>query len=302
MTPKPLSGIVVPIPTLFDDRGRVDNEANVRHIDRLIESGVHGIFALGTTGEFTSLSGDERRAFAALSVEAARGRVPVVIGCSSPWTDEAIGYARHAEEVGASGVVAVLPYYWLPPDRSIHEHYRLLARGTALPIYIYNYPALTGRSIAPRLVAQLAADHPNIAGLKDTVDSIAHIQETIALVKAQRPDFSVLAGMDSHLLNTLLLGGDGCVPGSANFAPEPFVRIYRDAVAGRLDAAAERARALAPFARLYALEAASFVIIKEAMAAAGLIPRVTTRPPALPLPEDQRRLLRAELEAAGIAR
>src|ERR1700694_5080821 len=77
MTRQPLSGIVVPIPTLFDDRGRVDNEANARHVDWLITRGVHGIFALGTTGEFTSLSSDERRAFAALAVRAARGRVPV---------------------------------------------------------------------------------------------------------------------------------------------------------------------------------------------------------------------------------
>ena len=298
----PLSGIVVPITTLFDDRGRVDDEANARHIDWLIDRGVHGIFALGTTGEFTSLSPDERRAFAALSVRAARGRVPVLIGCSSPWTDEAIAYARHAEEAGASGAVAVLPYYWLPPDRSIYEHYRLLAHGTRLPVYIYNFPALTGRSIAPNLVARLAADYPNIAGLKDTVDSVAHIQETIALARSQRPDFSVLAGMDYHLLNTLLLGGNGCVPGSANFAPEPFVRIYGDAVAGRLDAAAERSRTLVAFARLFELDAAPFVIVKEAMAAAGLIPRVTTRPPALPLAEDQRRHLRAELEAVGIAR
>jgi 2-dehydro-3-deoxy-D-pentonate aldolase len=302
MTRAPLSGIIVPIPTLFDDRGRVDDEANARHIDWLIAHGVHGIFALGTTGEFTSLSSDERRAFAALAVRAARGRVPVLIGCSSSWTDEAIAYARHAQEVGANGAVAVLPYYWVPSERSVHEHYRLLAEGSALPIYIYNFPALTGRSISPGLVARLAADHPNIAGLKDTVDSVAHIQETIALVKPDRPDFTVLAGMDYHLLNTLLLGGNGAVPGTANFAPEPFVGIYADVGAGRLEAAAERSRALAPFARLFTLEAAPFVIVKEAMAAAGLIPRVTTRPPALPLPEDQRRQLRAELEAVGVAR
>jgi dihydrodipicolinate synthase/N-acetylneuraminate lyase len=302
MTRRPLSGIIVPIPTLFDDRGRVDDEANARHIDWLITHGVHGIFALGTTGEFTSLSADERRTVAALAVRAARGRVPVLIGCSSPWTDEAIAYARHAEEVGATGAVAVLPYYWIPSERSVHEHYRLLAEGTGLPIYIYNFPALTGRSISPSLVARLAADHPSIAGLKDTIDSVAHIQETIALVKPVRPDFSVFAGMDYHLLNTLLLGGNGGVPGTANFTPEPFVGIYTDVEAGRLEAAAERSRTLAPFTRLFALDAAPFVIVKEAMAAVGLIPRVTTRPPALPLPEDQRRQLRAELEAAGVAR
>lgn len=302
MTRAPLSGIIVPIPTLFDDRGRVDDEANARHIDWLITHGVHGIFALGTTGEFTSLSPDERRAFAALAVRAGRGRVPVLIGCSSTWTDEAIAYARHAQEVGANGVVAVLPYYWVPSERSVHEHYRLLAEGSTLPVYIYNFPALTGRSISPGLVARLAADHPNIAGLKDTVDSIAHIQETIALVKPGRPDFTVLAGMDYHLLNTLLLGGNGCVPGTANFAPEPFVGIYGDVRAGRLEAAAERSRSLAPFARLFTLDAAPFVIVKEAMAAAGLIGRVTTRPPALPLTDEQRRLLRAELQGAGVLR
>jgi 4-hydroxy-tetrahydrodipicolinate synthase len=298
----PLSGIVVPIPTLFDARGRVDDDANARHIDWLITKGVHGIFALGTTGEFTSLASEERRAFAALAVRAARGRVPVLVGCGSSWTDEAIAYARHAEEIGASGAVAVLPYYWLPSDRSIHEHYRLLAEGTRLPVFIYNFPALTGRSISPALVARLAAEHPNLAGLKDTVDSIAHIQETIALVRPHRPDFSVLAGMDYHLLNTLLLGGNGCVPGTANFAPEPFVHMYADVAAGRLEAAAERSRTMAPFARLFALDAAPFVIVKEAMAIAGLIPRVTTRPPALPLPEDHRRQMRAELEAARVAR
>ncbi len=302
MTRKPLSGIVVPIPTLFDDRGRVDDEANARHIDWLITHRVHGIFALGTTGEFTSLSPDERRAFAALAVRAARGRVPVLIGCSSTWTDEAIVYARHAEEIGASGVVAVLPYYWLPSERSIHEHFRLLAEGTSLPVYIYNFPALTGRSISPQLVARLAAEHPNIAGLKDTIDSAAHIQETIALVKPGRPDFSVLAGMDYHLLNTLLLGGNGCVPGTANFAPEPFVGLYADATAGRLEAAGERSRSLAPFARLFTLDAAPFVIVKEAMAAAGLVTQVVTRPPALPLTDEQRRLLRADLEVVGVAR
>ena len=213
MTSGPLAGIVVPIPTLFDQRGRVDDEANARHIDWLIAGGVHGIFALGTTGEFTSLSPEERRAFAALAVRAARGRVPVLIGCGSPWTDEAIAYARHAQEAGAGGVVAVLPYYWLPSERSIYEHYRLLAEGVALPVYIYNFPALTGRSIAPRTVAALAAAHPNIAGLKDTVDSAAHIQETIALVKPERSEFSVLAGMDYHLLTPCSRGATGASRG-----------------------------------------------------------------------------------------
>ncbi len=302
MSNERLAGIVVPIVTLFDERGRVDEAANARHVEWLVARGVHGIFALGTTGEFFFLSREERRAFAELVVRTVRGRVPVLIGVSSPWTDEAVAYAEHAEEIGASGVVAVPPYYWLPPERSIHEHFRRLAAGTSLPVYIYNFPALTGRSVSPQLVARLAADHSNIAGLKDTVDSIAHIQETIALAKAVRPEFSVLCGMDYHLLNTLLLGGDGCVPGTANFAPEPFVATYAAAMQGRLEDAVERARATAGMARLFAADAPPFVIIKEAMMLVGLIPHATRRAPTLPLTEDERRRLRRELETLGVMR
>ena len=298
--PERVSGIVVPIVTLFDERGQLDEKANARHIEWLLQHGVHGLFALGTTGEFTSLSPEERRAFAELVVGTVRGRAPVLIGVSSPATDEAIAYAEHAEEIGASGVVAVLPYYWIPPDRSIYEHFRLLSIGTALPVYIYNFPALTGRSIPPKLVARLAADRPNIVGLKDTVDSIAHILETLTLVRAVRPEFTVFAGMDYHLLNTLLAGGDGAVPGTANFLPDPFVRIYKTATAGRVSDAVEHARAIATIPLLFDGDAPAFVVVKEAMVMSGLIPHATARPPALPLAEDERRRLRDGLAALGV--
>lgn len=297
-----LGGIVVPIVTLFDEGGRIDEGANVRHIEWLLRNGVHGLFALGTTGEFTSLSRDERRTFAEFVVRTVRGRVPVLIGVSSPSTDHAIDYAEHAEEIGADGVVAVLPYYWIPPDRSIYEHYRLLSIGTSLPVYIYNFPALTGRSIPPKLVASLAAERPNIAGLKDTVDSVGHLLETLVLVRAARPDFSVLCGMDYHLLNTLLAGGDGVVPASANFMPAPFVRLYDAATSGRVPDAAECARAMAAIPLLFGVDAPAFVITKEAMVMAGLIGHATARPPALPLTEDERRRAREHLSALGVAR
>jgi len=298
---QPISGIVVPIPTLFDERGRLDEAANARHVEWLIARGVHGLFALGTTGEFTSLAPDERRVMAELVVRTAQGRVPVLVGCGSPWTEEAVAYAEHAEDIGAAGVAAVLPYYWTPSDRSIYEHYRLLAVGTRLPVYIYNFPALTGRNIPPALVLRLAEAHATIAGIKDTIDSVAHIQQLITTVRPSRPDFVVLCGMDYHLLNTLLLGGDGAVPGTANFAPEPLVDIYRAVTHGRVDDAVERARVhLNAIPRLFAADAPAFVIVKEAMVIAGLIPHAATRPPALSLTEEERRALRHGLEALGI--
>jgi len=297
-----LGGVIVPVVTLFDEGGAIDEPANIRHLEWLIGQSVHGLFALGTAGEFTSLSREERQAFAELVVRTARGRVPVLVGVSSPWTEEAIAYAEHAESIGASGVAAVLPYYWIPPDRSIYEHFRLLSVGTSLPVYVYNFPALTGRSIPPKLVARLAAERPNVVGIKDTVDSIAHIQETLTLARAVRPDFTVLCGMDYHLLNTILIGGDGCVPGSANFVPGPFVRIWTSATEGRVTDAAEDARSLAPVPAIYGADAPVFVIVKEAMVMAGLILHATTRPPALPLTDDERRRLRRTLAEMGVTR
>ncbi len=298
---KTLAGIVVPIPTLFDERGRLDEAANARHVEWLIARGVNGIFPLGTTGEFTSLTRDERRAMAELVVRTVRGRVPVLVGCGAAGTEEAVAYAEHAEQIGADAVAVVLPYYWVPPDRSIYEHFRLIAIATRLPVYIYNFPGLTGRNIPPRLVLRLAQDHANIAGIKDTIDSVAHIQEIIATVRPARPDFVVLCGMDYHLLNTLLLGGDGTVPGTANFAPDPLVEIYRAVTQGRLaDAAEQGRRHLNAIPGLFTADAPAFVVVKEAMVIAGLIPHATTRPPALPLTEDERRTLRRSLEALGI--
>lgn len=295
-----VGGIIVPLVTLFDRRGALDEEGTARHIEWLIGQGVHGLFALGTTGEFTSLSREERYRVAELAVTAARGRVPVLVGCSSPWTDEAIAYAEHAAAIGAQGVVSVLPYYWIPSDRSVYEHFRLLAASTSLPVYIYNFPALTGRSIPPALTARLAAEYATIAGIKDTVDSVAHIQETLALARAARPDFVVLCGMDYHLLNTVLLGGDGGVLGTANFAPGLLVRLYTALTSGRWEDAVDVARRLAVLPRLFAGEAPPFVVIKEAMVMVGLVPHATTRPPALPLTEDERGGLRRALEALGV--
>jgi dihydrodipicolinate synthase/N-acetylneuraminate lyase len=138
-------------------------------------------------------------------------------------------------------------------------------------------------------------------GIKDTIDSVSHIQEILEQVRPVRPDFVVLCGMDYHLLNTLLLGGDGAVPGTANFAPDPLVAIHRAVGDGRLEDAAEQSRRhLNAIPHLFAADAPAFVVVKEAMVMAGLIEHATARPPALPLADGERRALRQGLAALGI--
>src|SRR3989304_4940097 len=202
-------------------------------------------------------------------------------------------------------------------DAAVEAHYAAVAREVDFPILIYNFPAVSGRNLPPALIARLAEGHPNIVGIpdglgglgrtlppaliprlaeahpnivgiKETLDSIGHIAQVLALVRPKRPDFSVLCGFEHHLLNTLVMGGDGSIPGMANVAPETSVAGSEGWRGGDLAQAADLVRQRLDFPSLYELGAPFFVVVKEAMALAGSIEHPTVRLPAVPLGEDAR--------------
>ncbi|HEV8353868.1 MAG TPA: dihydrodipicolinate synthase family protein [bacterium] len=294
------SGIIPPLVTLFDEDGGIDTEANERHIDFVIDGGAHGVFAMGSNGEAMHLTTEERRSFVELVVQRANSRVPVLVGCASTSTDEAVGYARHAQDAGADGVVVIPPYYWAPNDAAIETHIGAVARAVDLPVIIYNFPAVVGRNIPTALVAKLAAAYANVLGIKETIDSISHIQDVIERVKPVKPEFSVLCGNEFHLLNTLLSGGDGAIPAIANFAPQLPVEVYERFRQGRLEEAAASMRRRLGLAELYQLDAPFFVVVKEAMVMLGLLPLAIVRRPAGPLTDANRARLRQMLTSAGL--
>lgn len=294
------AGIIPPMVTLFDEGGRIDDDANLRHLEFLLRGGVHGVLALGSTGEVMHLTHDERRRFAALMVRGVNRRVPLLVGCASTSTDEAVVLARHAQDIGADGVVVLPPYYWTPNDRAVETHIGGVADAVELPVVIYNFPAVVGRGLPAALVARLAQAHPNVLGIKETVDSIGHVHEVLARVKSARPEFSVLCGYEFHLLNTLQSGGDGAIPALANFAPQLPVQVYERFRSGQLSEAAELLRRRLDLAALYQLDAPFFVVVKEAMMMLGLIPHATVRRPAGPLAPQDRARLRELLTSAGV--
>jgi len=293
-------GIIPPLVTLFDRAGAVDEAAMRRHVDRLLAGGVHGLLALGTTGEVMHLTAAERRRVAEVVVDQARGRVPVLVGCAGTGTAEVIGYAREALEIGAAAVLVIVPYYWVPDDAAVEAHYAAVARAVDIPVVIYNFPAVSGRNLPAALIARLAEAHPNILGIKETIDSVGHIAQVLAAVRPRRPEFSVLCGFEYHLLNTLLVGGDGAIPAMANLAPDAAVAVYAAWQRGDLHQAAELVRQRLEFPALYELGAPFFVVVKEAMALAGLIDHPTVRPPALPLSAETRARLHALLGRLGL--
>ncbi|RYD04775.1 hypothetical protein N752_12685 [Desulforamulus aquiferis] len=169
-------GIIPPMVTIFNNDGSFDWEGNKAVIDYLIKGGVHGIFVLGSSGEFAHMSSDERKEFAEFAVDYIKGRVPVLIGTGHSNTREVIELSRHAQNIGADGVVVVTPYYWGLSGENLFNHYKSVAHGVDLPIMLYHFPNLTGQQMPASLVAKMVKELPNIVAIKDTIDSISHIR------------------------------------------------------------------------------------------------------------------------------
>ncbi|PWC15209.1 dihydrodipicolinate synthase family protein [Brenneria roseae subsp. americana] len=297
---KKFSGIIPPVSSTFDSNGNIDKAAMKAVADFLINKGVDGLFYLGTGGEFSQMNAQQRMAFAEEAVAVAAGRVPVLIGVGSTSTDEAVKLARHAESCGAEGIVAINPWYWKVAPRNLDDYYQQIARSVSLPVILYNFPDLTGQDLTPEVVKRLVLQNENIVGIKDTIDSVGHLRAMINTVKAVRPTFSVFCGFDDHLLNTLLLGGDGAITASANFAPDLSVGIYRTWQEGDLATAAALNKKLLQLPSIYALETPFVSLIKYAMQCVGLPVNTRCLPPILDASAEAKEKVRELLVAQEI--
>lgn len=167
-------GLIPAMVTPFDENGELDLRATEAVVQHLIEAGVDGISALGSTGEFSHLTNTERRRFAEELVGIVGGRVPLVVGVGSSGTREAVELARHAEETGVSSVLCVAPFYWKVGEEALFKHFTTVAESVSIPMLIYNFPMLTGIDLSPALVARLAEASSSIVGIKDTVMSFGN--------------------------------------------------------------------------------------------------------------------------------
>lgn len=294
-----LEGIFPPISTIVKN-GRLDKEGMKRLIEDLIEKGVNGFLFLGTGGEFAHMNAAERMEAAEFAVKTVNCRVPCLIGTGSTSTKEAVHLSRHAEEIGADGIVAVNPYYAKLSEGNLFEHFGRIAEAVNIPVILYNFPDFTGTDLSPGFVLELVKEYPNIAGIKETTDAAGHIREMIVKVKKERPDFKVFCGYDDHLLNTLFLGGAGAIPATANFAPQLTIGIYRAYKEGDFITAGELHRKLAALLPLYKLDFPFVNVIKEATRMCGLDISTEVLPPAYPLSEEKKRTLAALLKQADL--
>ena len=261
---------------------------------------MEGISPLGSTGEFSHLTGEERKRFAKRVVEIVGGRVPLVVGVGAAGTREAVELARHAESVGVDAVLIVSPFYWKVGEEALFKHFAAVAESVQIPVLVYNLPMLTGVDLSPTLIARIAAECPNVSGLKDTVTEYLHTVAVLREVKRVRPDFAVLSGWEDLIFPSLVAGADGSICAFANVAPELFVNLVKSTREGDLETAARLHRRVLELVTLGAHSDPPIGAIKLAMRILGVPISPAVRGPALPADAGAGEEIAAILENAGV--
>ncbi len=222
-------GVFPALVTPFNKEG-VNEEQYRGLIDHVIKSGATGIVPCGTTGEFTSMSFDEKVDAFRIACDAAKGRVPVMAGTGAASTREAIQLTRRAAELGASAALVVTPYFLKPSTKEIFEHFERVANASDIPIFLYNIPQVTGVNIDWWLVDGLR-EIDGIIGMKDSSANLLNL--TTILVR--RPEtFQVVIGHDEVALPALATGCDGAILLSANIFPDRYIRMQSALASGDL--------------------------------------------------------------------
>jgi 4-hydroxy-tetrahydrodipicolinate synthase len=290
-----IHGIIPPVATPMQANEDLDLPRLKWFLDHQLENGVHGIFVLGTNSECYALDEGEKQQVIATTVAHVNKRVPVFAGTGAETTREAVRLTRMAEREGADGVSVITPYFVIPSQQEIFNHYRRIAEATSLPILLYNNPATCGGvKIDVDTVARLA-EVPNILGVKD---SSGDLQNTIEYIRAVPDRFSVLMGRDTLIYPGLVMGCRGAVPATANIAPALLVEIYEAFRRGDLAASKAAQARLHPVRMSLTLGTAPGGV----KAALEILGRSIgpCRSPVGPLPPEKQQKMRAYLREAEL--
>ena len=281
----PFTGAGTALITPFTSGGEVDMPAFEALAERQIRAGVSALIVLGTTGEPSTLDGQEKTALVKAAVRIAAGRVTVAAGVGGNDTARCEDACREMRDIGADALLAVTPYYNKTSPSGLIAHFTRLADATDLPLIVYNVPSRTGLNLSPDTVDALA-DHPRIAGLKEASSNIEQIVELFARCHGR---ISIYSGSDDQNFVYLALGGEGAISVLSNLAPKhvaDMIALYRN---GDIDGARAASAALHPLAKALFLEV-SPIPLKAAMARLGLCGE-TLRMPLVPMRGDLREKL-----------
>jgi 4-hydroxy-tetrahydrodipicolinate synthase len=280
--------------TPFRGDGSFD-EATLRAlIKRQIEAGIDFLVPCGTTGESPTLTHEEHLRVVRITLELAKGKVPVLAGAGGYNTAEVIAMAGELATLGADGILSVTPYYNKPTQEGLFQHYRAIAEAVSLPIILYSVPGRTGVNIEPATVKRLAQIE-NIIGIKE---ASGNVSQMAGILNAVPEDFIVLSGDDAITLPVMALGGRGVISVVSNEIPAEMTELTRLALAGDFAGARAIHRRYHPLMEVNFVES-NPIPVKAAMAEMGLLEPVWRLPLVPPKTENQARI-RAVLETLGL--
>jgi 4-hydroxy-tetrahydrodipicolinate synthase len=290
-----IHGIIPPVATPMRDNEDLDLPRLKWFLDELITAGVHGVFVLGTNSEFYALDEREKQEVVATTVAHVNKRVPVYAGTGAETTREVVRLTKMAEREGADGMSVITPYFVLPSQQEIFDHYRRIAECTSKPVLLYNNPGTCGGvKIDVDTVARLA-EVPNILGVKD---SSGDLQNTVEYLRVVPPRFSVMMGRDTLIFPALQFGARGAVPATGNIAPRLLVEIYEKFVKGDLEGSKAAQLRLNPVRLALTLGTApGGVKAALSLLGKGIGP---CRSPVASLSPDKQEKMRAALRSAGL--
>jgi len=286
-------GSLVAIVTPFK-KGKVDEKALGDLIDWQIAQGTHGIVPCGTTGESATLTHEEHERVVAFTIEAAKGRVPVIAGTGSNSTDEAVTLTKHAKKAGADGALLITPYYNKPTQEGLYRHYKAVAEAVDLPIVLYNIPGRTSVNMLPPTVARLAS-FKNIVAIKEGSGSLQQVSD---IIQACGERMAVLSGDDALTLPMMAIGAKGVITVTANIAPKDMAKMTDAFAAGKLAEARKLHYKMSPlFAALF--YETNPIPVKEALGMMGKC-SAELRLPLCPMAADTREKLSRALKDYGL--
>ncbi len=289
-------GVIPAATTQFKPDLSIDYEATQLVQDALIKDGVNGLIIMGTVGEGNSLDADEKRRMITATVEAARGRVPVIVGVSEMTTPRAAALARDAEKLGASGLMVLPAMVYVPSEEELIAHFRTVAEATALPIMLYNNPPAYRVSISFDTLKKLAP-LKNVVCIKESAPDTRRFTD---IFNALGDRYVVFAGLDDVALEGAILGARGWVSGLTNAFPKESLALWHAATTGDLETARNIYRWFMPLLHLDA----EHDLVQSIKLAEQIMGRGSerVRPPRYPLTGARRATVTEMVEAAAAKR
>ena len=288
-------GVLPAMITPMTKEGSVNIPALRKLIDYMIDGGVHGIFAMGTTAEFYAVTPKEYQEVLEATVDQVAGRVPVYAGANAIGTRQSIDLVHIAEKVGGIDAISVLtPYFISLTQDEVYNHFASIANSTDMNIILYDNAPKTHITIKPNTVAKLA-DISNIVGMKDSTGDLTNTADIINKTTRAGKDFHMMMGRDSLIYGALSYGATGAVAATANVAPKLVSSIYNKYQEGDLEGALEAQYKLLPLRIAFGL--GSFqTVIKEALELLGIEAGPCAMPTGIMTTEEKAQLKKVLIE------